>query len=148
MSSGSVSPLNIGALISSIGFGGIFYRDYNREPPKPYSYLLRTLHYNLGWGFRGLNRLNLCARTGELPQDQNPEPATLNFKRLKLQKACSPKCSNFKAPSGFEPCLQILTRHEEPTGLIPLALHLPRLQEDIMQGPSYLEEGYWDISQV
>ena len=28
---------NIGALIIRVGFGGILYYNYNKEPPKPYS---------------------------------------------------------------------------------------------------------------
>ena len=34
---GVVSSGNIGALIIRIGFGGIIYYNYNKEPPKPYS---------------------------------------------------------------------------------------------------------------
>ena len=31
------SQLDVGALIIRIGFGGISYYNYNKEPPKPYS---------------------------------------------------------------------------------------------------------------
>ena len=33
----------IGALIIRVGFGGLLYYHYNKEPPKYYKYLLRPL---------------------------------------------------------------------------------------------------------
>ena len=52
---GKQHDYNIGALIIRIGFGGIVYYNYNKEPPKPYStdqgsYMIECLFFLAGCG--------------------------------------------------------------------------------------------------